>query len=430
MKRKMLLLTLALPVILGQATFAQQSRLVSQAHWANNGATFTPVDSTNYNYSSGRGGDLTHHLNFDNSTTWSFDTGGVHNQMYYIQTFDAHNNVTSEIAEIWNTTTSAWDLFSNTLFTYNSANQATTMILQTWNGVSWTPVSQDVYTYFSNGKLQTDQYQTWNSLTTMFDPTSQKTYYYDPSGNLINETDNNFVLGTPIYTSQWVNTFSATNQLLTTTMNTWSGTAWQPMNLTTNTYDTSGNLINKVQQTYDVPSASWMNSTQDVYSNFKAGTHLPQTDVLQHWDATSTGTWANTMEFTNTYNSFNQLTSTTGMSWNIVGIFEFALGDPMANYHYGTYSSAVKNVTNAGGDAKIYPVPAQNTLHIDLKWDVAQAATITITDAKGSVVRQWNAPMGLEYSSAVSVDNLSVGVYFIKINGAEGQIVKSLVVSR
>jgi len=396
------------------------------AHWTNNGASFTPVDSTSYSYTGSRGGDLNHTLKYDNATQWMFDTGGAHNQWYYIQTFDASDRITSQVAEQWNNATSTWDLFSNILFIYGVNGRDTASIFQTWNGSSWTPVSQDVFTYFSNGKLQSDQYQTWNSLTTAFDATSQKTFYYDPSGNLINETDNNFVGGSPIYTNQWVNTFTSANQLSTSTQNNWNGSTWVPVTRTVSTYDTSGNLINFVNQAYDT---AWVNLTQHVYSNFVPGTHLPQTDILQHWDATSTFAWANTTMYTNTYNSYNQLTSKTGQSWNIVGVFEFAAGDPMTNYHYGTYTSAVNNVSNTGGDAKVYPVPTTGLLHIDVKWDVAQTASITIFDAQGRTVRQWSTPEGTDYRGAVSVDDLAAGMYFLKISGAQGQVVKSIVVS-
>jgi len=356
-----------------------------------------------------------------------FDTAGAHNQTYVIQTFDASDRVTSQVVEVWNNTTSTWDLFSNTLFLYGANGKDTAMIFQTWNGASWTPVSQDVYTYFSNGKLQSDQFQTWNSLTTSFDATSQKTYYYDPAGNMITEMDNNVVGGSPIYTNQWVNTYTAANQLSTSTQNSWNGTTWLPVNMATYTYDTSGNLINALNQIYDT---AWVNLTQDVYSNFVPGTHLPQTDILQHWDATSTMSWVNTTRFTNTYNSYNQLTSRTGESWNVVGVFEFAAGDPMTAYHYATYTSAVHNVSNTGGDARVYPVPAHGALHIDVKWDAAQAATIAIFDAEGRVVRQWTTPEGTEYKGAVTIDDLAAGMYFVKISGAQGQIVKSIVVSQ
>lgn len=429
MKRKMLLLTLAIPVILCNKVQAQtSSRLIADAHWASNGATFMPVDSTGYTYSAGRGGDLTHTMKYDNSTTWVYDTA-FHNSWYYIQSFDASNNITSRIAQFWDGTT--WVLYSNTLYSYNSSNMMTSMILQSWNGSSWAPVSQNLYSYNTANKLVIDQYQVWSSLTMSFEASSQKTYYYDASGNRINETDQTYVSSVPIYTSQWAYTYSGTNQLLTTTYNTWSGSGWDPISMTTNTYDSTGNMTNQLYQLYDAMGAVWVNNTLHIYSGFTSG-HMPTMDIEQHWDATGGGSWVNFMQFINTYNSFDQLTSRTGTSWNIVGVFEYALGDPMNRYHYATYTpgtSSVNTVAVAGGEASIYPVPVQNVLNIDLNWDNAQAASIAICDMQGKVVKQWNTPATTEYKGTVDMGNMSAGVYFVKINSTMGQIVKQIVVA-
>jgi hypothetical protein len=89
----------------------------------------------------------------------------------------------------------------------------------------------------------------------------------------------------------------------------------------------------------------------------------------------------------------------------------------------------VKNVSANGGEANVYPVPAQSVLNVDLKWDVAQTADITIFDAQGRVVRHWETPSSTSYTSSVSLDNMSAGVYFLSINGTEGKIVKQIVVA-
>ena len=430
MKRKMLLLTLALPVILCQNVKAQtDSRLVATADWYNDGVSFQFSDSTYNNYSSGRGGDLTHQLKYDNSTTWTYDTGTYSNAWNYIQRFDANNNDTSTIAQYWDPIGAVWVPYSNTLFFYNSSNKLTTKVMQSWNGTNWYPIAQDLYSYNSSGKLIIDEYYLYVSTT--FVPTSQKTYYYDTSGNLGNETDQNFVSGVPIYTNLWSYTYSSTNQVLTTTFSVWNGSGWTPNNMYSNTYDTLGQMTYKLFQTYQSSDSTWQNDSFHIYSGYTSN-NSPLQDVVQTWDPVA-GAWDNLMQITNTYNSFNQLTTTTGISWNTgSSIFEFALGDPRHNYYYGTYnagSASVKNVTNNGGDARIYPVPAQNTLNVDLKWDIAQSSDITIYDAQGRTVRHWQTPSATEYTTSVSVDNLSAGVYFVKINGAVGQIVKQLVVA-
>jgi hypothetical protein len=429
MKRKMLLFTLALPVIFCQNVRAQtSSRLVAKADLANNGAGFTPTDSTNYTYSGSRGGDLNHTLKYDNATTWDFlgDTSYI-NAWYYVQAFDANNNITSIISQYWSGT--GWVNATNNIYTYDSSNNVIKIIQQTWGGSSWVPVSEDVYSYVGS-KLVADQYEVWNGLTASFTSSSEKEYYYDPvTGYKTNETDISLVSG-PVNQTEYNYTYSGTGQLLTTTYSTWNGAMWNPSTMYSNTFDTTGNLINTLFQTYDSVSASWVNSTLNSYSSFVSGN--PQMDLLQNWDTAGGGQWDNIMQFANSYNGYNQLTSKIGESWNIVGTFEFALGDPMSNYYYETYTPSnvsVKNVAGNTSEVNIYPVPAQNMLHIDLNWNEAQAATITIYDVQGRVMRQWDAPNGTQYYSAVSVDNLATGTYFVKINGTQEQIVKQFVIA-
>ena len=426
MKRKLLLFTLVLPFMLQQGANAQSSRLIGQADWQNIDHVFTPVDSTAYVYSGGRGGDLTHPKKYDYSTSWLADSSGYANNWYYVQAFDVNNNDTSTISEFWDGT--SWQLRTNTLYTYNSSNQVTSTIVQSWGGSAWQPVSRDLYSYNTAGKLYLEQYQTWNG--TAFVNNTQKTYYYDGSNNKINETDQAYVSGSPIYTNQLTYSYSTTNQLLSTTYYSWSGSAWAPDSMISNTYNSAGETTYTLNSYYNTATSSFVNNTLHTYTGFTSGL-MPTMDAYQTWD-TATGVWNNVMQYSYSYNTANQMVSSVGESWNIVGLYEFANGDPMARYYYEPYTPASTFVNNTllnADDANIYPVPAQNMLHVDVKWAVAQTADITIYDAMGKVVRQWNAPSVTEYNSAVSVNGLADGTYFVKIAGEKNQIVKQLVIA-
>lgn len=447
MKRKILFFTLALPFILLQNAQAQtSSRLVGQAHWINNGASFAPHDSSDYQYSGVRGGSINSNpttfdavsitpnpMKYDNSTNWQFAGDSAYKYYYYLHTFDANNNVTGTIFETYDAVAGAWVLSTNTFYTYNSSNMITSMMLQNWNSVSgsWIPSNKDIYSYNAAGMVYLDSSLTWSTLTSTWNSTGTKTYYYDGSLNLVNETDQTLSGGSPTYTNQWARTYSTTNQLLTTTYNTWSGSGWVANAKYTHAYDSSGNPISLLYQTYNTGSSAWVNNTLYIYSSFVS--HLPQSAIRQTWNSTAPGTWVNSMMFTYAYNTYNQMTSTIGESWNVSGMYEFANGDPKDNYYYQAYSTSptnVKSVTSNGGDANIYPVPAQNMLHIDLNWSIAQSADITIMDMTGRIVRQWNTPAATQYNSAVSVSNLPSGTYIVNINGQKGQIVKQIVVAR
>ena len=433
MNRKNLLLTLAIPVILCNGLQAQTtaSRLVAQANWHNNGAMFVRNDSTAYTYiSSARGGDLTHLMKYDNATNWIYVGDTAYNNAYnYVQEFDGNNNLTSNVAQYWNGT--AWVNNTKNLYFYDTANRLTSMVLQSWGGTSWVNVAEDLYSYDAAGHVYSDQYMLWYMPTTTFMPSSQKVYFYDLTGNKTTELGQvyNSTLGTYDYSTRYLYTYNSANQLLTTTYSTWDGSAWVNSTLYTNTYDSTGNRTTQLYQTYDGTSSVWVNTTLNLYSSF-TGSHMAQSETDQVWDTTGGGMWVNTRKYTYTYNSYSQMTSSTGISWNSGGFWEYALGDPMSNYYYGTYTtSSVTNISNKGGEANVYPVPAQNMLHIDLAWNEAQPSTITIIDVQGRIVRNWDAPSGTQYHSSISVDNFADGVYFIRISGAQGQIVKQLVVA-
>lgn len=419
-------------MIVGQAAQAQtiSSRLVAQAHSSSDGTTFLKQDSTAYTYtSSARGGDLNSMLKFDMATKWLFldDTTKVSN-LNYIQEFDSHNNITSSATQSWSGT--AWVNISKNLYFYDSTNRLAYTIAQTWGGASWVNVSKNLYTYTSGTQVFSEEMQMWDVTSSTFLPSSQTIYYYDGMGNKtqsINQVYNWTTLSYD-YSSRTLNTYSTGNQLLSSTYATWTGSAWANNNMYTYAYDTAGNRISQLYQLWNGTTSAWDNSMLHTYSNFTT-MHMAQTDVQQNWDEVGAA-WTNVMQYTYTYNGFGQLTSSKGISWNVGGFWEYALGDPKANYYYGPYlSTSVKTLSSVGGNANMYPVPAQNMLHIELNWNEAQAADIVMVDVAGKAVFSYQTPAEANYHMAIPVNNIADGVYVVKINGKDGQIVKQVVIA-
>jgi hypothetical protein len=418
-------------MFLSQGADAQlsiSSRLIGQANWKHTGAVFTRQDSTAYTYlSTNRGGDLTTTLKFDNATKWVYlsDTVSVNN-LHYLQDFDVNNNLLSTVTQTWSGT--AWMNSTKALHTYNTANKLISTVMQVWDtsGV-WMNVSRNQYTYTAGGQLLSDEMQVWSSSSSAFLPSTQKVYTYSGStGKLTNIVSQN-ISGTPTYIDQFIFTHNSAGMPVDTIYTIWNVTTFDSAYRITNLYDTSGNRTEKLYQVYG--SSVWNNATLDIYRNFTS-MHMPQADTFKIWNSSGTGSWVENKLYTFTYNSYGQLTSADAISWNPGVGWEYALNDPHANYYYGPYvSSGVKPVTAIGGEANIYPVPAQNTLNIELKWNEAQAASIAILDMTGKVVRNWEVPVSAQYTSSVSVGNLAAGNYIIKISGAQGQIVKQLVVA-
>lgn len=426
MNKTKLLLTLALPVLMAPNTQAQ-SRLTAQAHRTHNGAEFMRADSTSYNYmSSTRGGDLKNQLKFDNATMWVYLADTLTNNMRWVQEFDAANRLTTNVSQSWDgMVTMSWVNQFRNLYTYNAAGKIATMITQHWDGTSaWITDSRNEYTYNAANQLSFDQFQTWDGISA-YVPSSQVTYYYDAAGNVINETSNAFVSSTPVFTAKTDYTYNTANKALTVTNSSWNGAGWDVVDMYTNTYDTSNRRTSQLHQNHD--GTALVNDMLKLYSDFSGAN--PMTEINQTWDTAGTGSWNDMYKFAHTYNSGGQLTSSTRQSNDISIGWTYALGDTRANYYYSSFTS-VKNVSNNGGTATMFPVPVQSTLNITVNWNTPQSSTIAVTDMMGRTVKTMAVPYGTSVFTTLPAEGLAAGNYLVTITGAtEGRIVKQVVVA-
>ena len=431
-----LLFTLALPVFLVSSAQAQLSRLMSQAHWTNNGAMFVSVDTTDYTYNSlSHGGDLKHTLKYDNSikmlaTDSSWMNSMKSQQDFYTMTDAAGayaDAIKSKINFSWNIFSGTWTIVDKYNYWYNSNGTTKYMIYQTWNGTSWTNVSQNVYGY-SGVHLVSDKYMTWNGAGS-FTLASQKIYINDGiTGMVTDETDANVTGSTPTYTVSYHYDYDTANHLSVATYNVWDGISFVPNHQHSYTYDVSGNRLTDAYDLYNTTTSVFDHSTLKIYSNFTAG-HNPQDEIDQNYDASGGGFYSNFMEFTYTYNSYEQMTSLVGISWNAAGFWEYISGDPAANYHYSPYSPASVATVSSNGQVNIFPIPAQNIINIKLNWNEAQSFTIAMYDMNGRMVQQTSVPTTSQYTTSIMTDNIPAGNYIVKIGGAKGQFTKEIVIT-
>ncbi len=425
MKRIKLLFTLALPVLLLQNVQAQSSRLVAKSMWYNNGAIFLPSDSTNYQYTNPRGGDLmSKAMKFDTATSWSWATGTQKYSKNSIQGFDANNNIKYTTNQAWDSASASWKNVDKYVYFYDASNKVTNVIYQTWGGASWTNVSQHLYSYTSTGLVFSDQLGTWNGSG--FDAVSQTTYYYDASNNVLQEISNAFPL---VYTTQYTYTYNSSNKMLTKTSWNWGGSSFVELDKTTYTYnDTTGALVNKLYQTKNATTSSWDNQMLTLYSSFTA-MYSPLIQINQTWDTSAGGFWKNRLRYDYTYNTRNQMTSSVAESWNIAGFWEYVNGDLKNNYYYQEYTAGINDAEATNGSVNVYPVPAQGFINIDVNWNNAQKFSVVVYDINGRVVRNVSFPAATKYSTSINTENLADGNYVVRVIGEQGQIVKQIAVA-
>ena len=439
MKRIKLLLTLALPVLMLSNVEARSgadrtsststiSRLIGIGDYVNNGAGFYVTDSTSLGYTNGRGGDLTHVMKYDNMNYFVyngsdslFDPSTQNDQV-----FDASNNISTNVLQGWGGTAIGWVPQTKNLYFYNVANNITSMIFQNWNTGSgvWVSATKDDYTYLASGtQLFSDIYSMWNSVSLTFDQSSEKIYSYDVHGNMIQELDNTNIGTSWTPVQEYVYTYNAANQPLTKTFDTWNGGGYTHNYRFSYSYDVaSGNLISSLYQTYNTDSSSWINANLSLYSNFSGSN--PQTQEDRVWnDTMSGGSWMPSMLWSFTYNTYAQMTSKLGTSYNLsLPGYENAAGDPLSYYHYEAVAvNAVKNVNDNNFAVSVFPVPAQNMLHINVTSASALSYDVMITDMAGRIVRSWKTDATASYTTTIPTGDFVAGNYLVKISSVNGQ---------
>jgi hypothetical protein len=87
------------------------------------------------------------------------------NDHKYIYTYDANNNRTSVLSQVWNG--SAWENIYQDIFTYDANNNLTSELDQNWNGSAWENYGQYIYTYDANNFIVANSYKEWNSAGNM-----------------------------------------------------------------------------------------------------------------------------------------------------------------------------------------------------------------------------------------------------------------------
>jgi hypothetical protein len=417
-----------------KGTAATGSRLISQTDLSHDGVTYAYLDSTRFTYSGTRGSDYTWPIGrWDNNMEWVYNTATSSwtNAAQSIQTFNASDDMNDRVAQLWNSAASTWDNNEHTIYTYDAAHNVTTQVVQHWNAATtnWNNYSKTIDAYDANNNVTGEVSQTWNTATSAWDNLTNAIYTYDASNNKITEIDQSWVTGNWQNTSKETYTYDANNNMLTRTYQTWSNptSSWANVTKNTYTYGPSNELLNNVYQYWSNATSTWGGGKRYTYSNF-TGIN-PGMRIWENWNNT-TSSYENALRTQYTYNAYGQYLSYYDDTWNVGGFWQPATGDGGSRFEYETYTTSVKNLSAIGGDAKAYPVPASNMLNIDLDWNNAQPFTVSLIDMTGRVNRSWQVPSTVHYQTAISVADLPYGNYFLNIEGANGRVVKQIVVSQ
>ncbi|HXS38475.1 MAG TPA: T9SS type A sorting domain-containing protein [Flavipsychrobacter sp.] len=454
------------------------------ASYSTASSSYMANDSTLFTYSGGRGYDAkTYSYLYDNDYYWTYIPylGALRYVEKQSQTFDISNNVLTDLNQQWDTATSSWKNSSNTVNTYDAANNLITNTFQTWNTSSsnWSDYSRYVYTYDASGNELTRKNEFWDGTSTSWINSDLYTYTYDSHNNMLTETYQ-YILKTVLtnYTLKTY-TYDASNNKTSETDQIWNTTSssWQNNGKYTFTYSGTNKVLSYVTLAWDTLSSSWVNASQTLYTysasdnpviilsqTWNGGswqntyqyvekfnsTHDDTDLIVQIWN-TTTSTWNNNYEskatfdanhdyltyiygtwdttalafiytyrYSYNYNSDYQTLTETENEWNSGGYWNSVDGDIQYRYYYDN-STAVNNI-NKEGTVKVYPIPANDIMNMDLNWDTPQSAVVGIYNMQGVLCRQWQIPASSNTHHSIPVLQLPAGNYILKITGEEGQL--------
>lgn len=252
---------------------------------------------------------LTLNLAGQNFTTMiyeNWENGAWKNYLKQTNTLDSKGNITKSVHETWNATSSAWEKNAQTTYTLNANSTVASTLTQTWNKNSgiWEDSQKAAYTYDPSGKnlltLKTSIYlvSIWmdNSLTTnTYNSSNQLTQSLGQTWDMLTSTWKN--------SYQMVYTFNADgtdNQDVHKMWNTTSN-AWENQSRTTYTYDGSKRMIGELLEDYT--AGNWKNDYK--YSFMYNTDNTLKEGLGQQWDMGTNGWMDDSKEFY-TYQNGNQ----------------------------------------------------------------------------------------------------------------------------
>lgn len=313
--------------------------------------------------------------------------------MSYVNIFNTSHNIT--IGYWFNTHDGVQDSAFKQYFEYNTAGKLVKdSIYERHLGV-WRIASRTAYTYDGSGNLtQIDQYT--------------------------NATDTSFLLPLVEY-QKYVNTYDASNRLLTVLTSLYNGTTL------------AASMKDTFAYTGTVPfCTSWKQHQFDPINNYWA----PMISVQKHLNTSSLPDTINTYGFDSLLNSwvpqqrdimhYNSNHDPDTMRSYLYSWTAFpTTPDYTTVYYYGTYidASSVQQ-TNAIGKAIVYPNPVHDELIISLPGVVTNTnVAISIVSTSGQIISRQS--MVWQGNAHIATTHLVPGLYNVIIQSANGSVMDS-----
>ena len=274
---------------------------------------------------------------------------------------------------------------------------------------------------------------------------------------------------------------SFSQNLLTSTFETWTDGNWANSSKLLYTYDSSGYQTNLLGQTWDISTNSWITSFQYNYTNNSNGTI--QQYIYQNWNVSSNswvnvqrstytynssskvmtsifetwsgGSWSNSSKFLYTYDANGYQTNLLGQIWNIptnswITSFQYNYTNnsngTVQQYIYQNWVESSNNWVNVQRGTYIYtgqlgmetydfnkiivyPNPAKDIVSIDVNDFNGEINQVRLINIQGQNVFTYdNANQSKMFN--LPINNFSEGIYLLQFQTSTGISTKKLIITK
>jgi len=325
-------------------------------------------------------------------------------------TYDVNDNLVQSENMMWDTTANNWYLNDRETYLYNG-NLLTEHLHEYFTGLLLSAQGHYIYTY--SGDTVFELQVTWTNNTNVWDTVGRTITVYDANQNITySEMDlwqsgfvpdqrslySNNVAGQPVYKLQQV----------------WAAPTWENHWQESYTYNAAGSRLSHYEDGWNTTTSTWQHQQKD--TNLYDVNNNTVDSVLSVWDNSLQG-YKNAEKYSFTYNNFNQ-PLTQGLQWwdNVSNAWVDGSGDYYYRYFYSLTNLEVTGPKGVGGNIALFPCPAHDFITLQLRLDKASSFTITICDAQGRRLKQWNKSATDQYVETISLKGLEPGNYLLSVN--------------
>jgi hypothetical protein len=383
--------------------------------------------------------------NVKSYTTYNWDDNNLEwiPEYKYEFTFDSNLNISSFLASEWSSYFSQWSYVNKIDFTYVGNNLITEMVFG-YLVTQWYIAYKIEYAYDGSQNMISETNIQWWPQQNLWMNSNKYEYTYDSSNNMIQELYFLWDYGS----SDWYHAttksdygYDGSNNLISEIWSDWDGNDWVNNEKFEYTYSAGGNLISDIGSDWTLPNGPWVYVYKDTYSydaneNRTLGNYYEWLSGSNDWSIY----YKDEFIFDLAY-GINDIVAPIlsldfiGMSYDdtvvvfnnmVIGYRGFEYENPIwvdtdkVIFYYSNYSNPLNiNDAKVSESIKLYPNPVHEVLTINSEIPLNRVEIYSLLGKKVTEVKS--------HFDAIQVNNLSNGIYILKIDSDKGSATRKLI---